>query len=192
MLLAKPAPDGPNAAGISQSSSRKLDSRLRPLIPSLRQIRPSTLYVANSESDSVSVVPAGAAGPERSINLSPYPGAPVGSNPDGLALAPDGRTLYVANSGDNDVDVISLPSGRIRGMIPTGWYATSVAVSGDGGTLFATSAKGLGAGPNPDGPNPYTDAQRRLTPGFLANYVGTMMKGTLSTIAVPDRATLER
>jgi YVTN family beta-propeller protein len=149
-----------------------------------------TLYVADSESDSVSVIPVG--GAARTISLSPYPGAPVGSNPDGLALAPGGRTLYVANSGDNDVDVVALPSGRVRGMIPTGWYATSVAVSRSGGTLFATSGKGLGAGPNPKGPNPYTDAQRRLTPEFLANYVGTMMKGTLSTIAVPDPFTLAR
>jgi DNA-binding beta-propeller fold protein YncE len=65
--------------------------------------------VANSESDSVSVIPAGAAGPRRAISLAPYRGGPVGSNPDGLALAPGGRTLYVANSGDNDVDVISRP-----------------------------------------------------------------------------------
>jgi YVTN family beta-propeller protein len=151
-----------------------------------------TLYVANSESDSVSVIPAGATQPERTISLSPYPGAPIGSNPDGLALGPDSRTLYVANSGDNDVDVVDLPSGRVRGMIPTGWYATSVAVSDDSGTLFATSGKGLGAGPNPNGPNPYTDSQLRSTPAWLAQYVGTMMKGTLSTIQVPDPVTLER
>jgi YVTN family beta-propeller protein len=50
-----------------------------------------TLYVANSESDSVSVVPAGASAPDRTISLAPYPGAPVGSNPDGLTLAPGSR-----------------------------------------------------------------------------------------------------
>lgn len=153
--------------------------------------RTGTLYVANSESDSVSVVPAGATRPERTISLSPYPDAPIGTNPDGLALAPDGRTLYVANSGDNDVDVVSLPTGHIRGMIPTGWYATSVAVSADGGTLFTMSGKGLGAGPNPNGPNPYTDNLLNHTPAWWSQYVGMMMSGTLSTIAVPDQSALE-
>jgi len=52
-----------------------------------------TLYVANSESDSVSVVPADASSPERTISLAPYLGAPIGSNPDGLTLAPGGGTL---------------------------------------------------------------------------------------------------
>lgn len=154
--------------------------------------RTGTLYVANSESDSVSVVTAGAHRPVRTIDLAPYPGAPVGSNPDGVALAPDGRTLYVANSGDNDVAVVSLPAGRVTGAIPTGWYATSVAVAPDGRTLYATSGKGLGAGPNPNGPNPYTDALLNHTPGWWGQYVGMMITGTLSTVAVPDRATLAR
>ncbi len=154
--------------------------------------RSGTLYVANSESDSVSVIRAGASAPSATISLSPYRGAPAGSNPDGLALSPDGAALYAVNSGDNDVDVISVRSGRVTGMIPTGWYPTSVTLSADGRTIFATSGKGLGAGPNPNGPNPYTDSQLNHTPAWLAQYVGTMMTGALSSIAVPSRDTLER
>lgn len=145
-----------------------------------------TLYVANSESDSVSVVPAGASRASRTISLSPYPGAPIGSNPDGLALSPDGATLYAVNSGDNDVDVIGLRSGRVGGMIPTAWYPTSVASSPDGRALFVTNGKGLGAGPNPNGPNPYTDNQLSSTAAWQAQYVGTMIMGSLSTIATPS------
>lgn len=152
--------------------------------------RTGTLYVANSESDSVSVVPAGAGSASRSINLSPYAGAPVGTNPDGLALSPDGSTLYTANSGDNDVDVVDLASGRVRGMIPTAWYPTSVAVSPSGGSVFVTNGKALGAGPNPNGPNPYTDNQLSGTQAWQAQYVGTMMKGSVSTVPVPSPATL--
>jgi YVTN family beta-propeller protein len=147
-----------------------------------------TLYVANSESDSISVVAAGADRPSRSLDLSPYRGAPVGSNPDGLVLTANGRTLYVTNSGNNDVAVVDLRSGRVQGMIPTAWYPTSVTLSADGGRLFVTNGKGLGAGPNngPGYPNPYGGG------GSPDQYVGTMMMGTLSTLKVPGSDQLER
>ncbi len=150
--------------------------------------RSGTLYVANSESDSVSVIPAAASRPARTISLSPYRGAPIGSNPDGLALSADGGTLYAANSGDNDVDVIDVRAGQVLGMIPTAWYPTSVVASLDDRTLFVTNGKALGAGPNPNGPNPYTDNQLSGTAAWQAQYVGTMMKGSLSSIATPDPA----
>lgn len=150
-----------------------------------------TVYAADSESDAVSVVRAD--GRVSTISLAPYHGAPVGANPDGLALAPDGRTLYVVNSGDNDVAVVDAASGHVRGLIPTAWYPTSVAVAGD--TLMVTNGKGLGAGPNPNGPNPYTDNTLRGNPAteiqWEKQYVGTMMLGTLSSIKVPGRGALE-
>jgi YVTN family beta-propeller protein len=126
--------------------------------------RTGTLYVANSESDSVSVIEPGAGHVARTFDLTPWRGAPIGSNPDGLSLSPDGRRLYVADSGDNDVVVLDIVSGRTLGMIPTAWYPTAVTASSDGGRLFILSGKGLGAGPNPGGPNPYTDATRWHTP----------------------------
>jgi YVTN family beta-propeller protein len=149
-----------------------------------------TLYVANSESDSVSVVPAGADTPTTTIDLAPYRGAPIGSNPDGLALSGDGRTLYVANSGNNDVDVVDLHSNRVRGMIPTAWYPTSVTPSSDGRTLFVTNAKGLGAGPNngPNNPNPTVGSGY----GSPDQYIGSMIVGSLSTVDTPNNDQLER
>src|SRR6266851_3584521 len=56
----------------------------------------------------------------------PAPRAPVGSDPNALALAPDGRTLYVAMAGNNAVAVVALsptppPSPgatRVAGLIP--------------------------------------------------------------------------
>ncbi len=148
-----------------------------------------TLYAADSETDSVSVVPEGASAPRSTIDLSPYRGAPVGSNPDGLALSPDGRTLYVANSGNNDVDAVDTRTGRVLGMIPTAWYPTSVALSEDGRTLFVTNAKGLGAGPNdgPGYPNPTVGGN-----GAPNEYTGTMMTGSLSSIPVPGPGRLAR
>ncbi len=142
-----------------------------------------TLYVANSESDSVSVLPAGSSRPTARIDLSPYQGAPVGSNPDGLALSPDRTTLYVANSGNNDIAVVDLAKRRVVGLVPTAWYPTDVSVSVDGSQLFVTNAKGLGAGPNAKplatAPSPYHDV---VSP---AQYVGSMIVGTLSRIPLP-------
>ena len=151
-----------------------------------------TLYVGNADSDSVSVVDPARGATIRTIELAPYRGAPIGSNPTGLSLSADGRTLYVANAGDNDIDVVRLGDAhgrdRIDGMIPAAWYPTGVTLYK--GKLFVTNAKGLGAGPNPNGPNPYTDDQLRNTPGWISQYVGSMIQGTLSTVPVPDQNTL--
>src|SRR6266567_1058279 len=148
------------------------------------------LFVANGDSDGISDIDTASGRVTDTISLTPYRGAPVGANPDGLALASDGRSLYVSNSGDNDVAVVDVDHGRVAGLIPTAWYPTGVQRVGN--SLLILNAKGLGAGPNPNGPNPYTDDQRRVTDpaGFAAQYVGTMMMGTLSTVGVPGRAQL--
>jgi YVTN family beta-propeller protein len=139
------------------------------------------LYVVDGDSDQISVLDTATDTVTRTIELAPYAGAQVGSNPDALALSGDGETLYVANSGNNDVTVVRTRDGRIRGLIPTGWYPSSMSIVD--GRLLVSSAKGLGAGPNdgPGYPNPYHT--------FTApdQYVGSMMVGTLSRIGLPLR-----
>ena len=146
-----------------------------------------TLYVANGDSDEVSVVDTASERATRTISLAPYRGAQVGSNPDSVALSPDGSRLYVANAGNNDVAVVDLRRGRVAGLIPTGWYPTTVVADGD--RLFVTNAKGLGAGPNngPGQPNPES-----TTPTAPERYAGSMMAGTLSVLGAPDARTLAR
>src|SRR5262249_838872 len=139
------------------------------------------LYVANSDSDNVSVIDTATNGVLQTIELAPYPDAQVGASPNALALAPDGKRLYVANAGDNDVAVVSLPEGHVAGLIPTAWYPTGLALSADGKTLYVANAKGLGAGPNGTGPSPNGDQPPN-------QYVGSMIKGTLSIIPLPGNA----
>jgi YVTN family beta-propeller protein len=146
------------------------------------------LYVADTDSDTVSVIDTTTNRRLRTIGLAPYPGAPVGTSPNGLAVSPDGRTLYVANAGNNDVAVVRLggpaparPADRVAGLIPTAWYPTALALAPDGATLYVANGKGLGAGPNPEGPNP--EARDRAPSD---QYVGSMMTGTVSVIPVPD------
>jgi YVTN family beta-propeller protein len=137
------------------------------------------LYVANGDSDTVSVLDTARNTVTRTLSLQPYRGAAVGSNPAALALSADQRTLYVANAGNNDVAVVDLRRGRVVGMVPVGWYPTSVIATG--GRLWVTNAKGLGAGPNdgPGNPNPYNPSTAQ------DQYAGSMMRGTLSIFAAP-------
>ncbi|OAT82341.1 bifunctional YncE family protein/alkaline phosphatase family protein [Desulfotomaculum copahuensis] len=170
--------------------------------PSAMAINPgrSELYVANSDSDTISIIDTATNQVIRTIDLSPYPGAQEGSSPNALAVSPDGNTLYVANAGNNDIVVIRLAKvmhvhgkawgnaqDKIEGMIPTAWYPTGIEISPDGKQLYVTNAKGHGAGPNPNGPNPYSK-----TPTPPDQYTGSMITGTLSIINTPDAGKLAR
>ena len=139
-----------------------------------------TLFVANGDSDDVSVVDTASGTVTKTVSLAPYDGARVGSNPVGMSLSPDEKTLYVSASGNNAVAVVDVESGRVTGTVPTAWYPTGVVATPD--KLFVANAKGLGAGPN-DGPG-YPDPTA-TTPRSPDQYVGSMMKGTLSTVPLP-------
>ncbi len=76
--------------------------------PNALLLRGDRLYVANGDADTVSVIDATQGYVLRTLSLAPYKGAPVGSNPNDLALSRDGKTLYVAQAGANSVDVIDL------------------------------------------------------------------------------------
>ena len=140
------------------------------------------LYVANTEGDSIAVVNTRKDTVARTIKLDPYKGAPVGTQPNALAVAPDGKRLYVADAGNNDVTVIRLgkASDSRLGHIPTGWYPSGVALDPSGDHVFVANGKGLGAGPNPNGPIP--DEPDKFDP---EGYIGSMIKGTLSIVETP-------
>ena len=157
--------------------------------PSALRLSPDgrTLYVAHAAADAVSVVDLEEGRVEATIALGLTARAPHGSGPNALALAPDGRTLYVANADNNAVAVVDLARAegpRVTGLIPTGWYPTAVALSPDGRTLYVANGKGLGAGPNPQGPN---------APGARSRqYIGGLLVGSVSAIPLPDPAALRR
>jgi YVTN family beta-propeller protein len=139
--------------------------------------------VANGDSDTISLIDTSTNEVTRTISLAPFKNAPVGTQPNALAFSPDGETLYSANAGDNDVDVISV-SGGVRGMIPTAWYPTAIDVSNNGKTLFIANAKGLGDGPNPN--------YKQGVFGPPNQYAPAMMHGTLQIVTVPGEGQLEK
>jgi YVTN family beta-propeller protein len=65
---------------------------------------------------------------------------PVGVNPSGVAVSPDGSRLYVANQSDGTVSVIDTATNTVVGEpIPVVVAPYAVAVSPDGSRVYVTS-----------------------------------------------------
>lgn len=131
------------------------------------------IYVSSGTNDSVAVLDQRTRAAVGQISLAVLTGSDRvlrGVQPVSLALAPDNRTLYVAEAGLNAIAVVSLDHApSVVGMVPTGWWPSSVKVSHDGKTLFVATAKGRGGGPNLNNQSPkLTDlgtAEIILVPG---------------------------
>ena len=89
------------------------------LLPSGMALHPdgSKLYVANANSDLVSVINTQTDKVINEINPKPMAELPFGSAPNALAVSPDGNTLYVANGGNNLIAVIDLVTNKVKGLI---------------------------------------------------------------------------
>jgi YVTN family beta-propeller protein len=148
------------------------------------------LFVANSGSNSVSVIAGGQV--TETIRTSLDAKSLVGSTPDALALSPDGKRLYVANADNNNVAVIDTPGGRqesrVAGFIPTGWYPTALAISPDGRQIYVGTGKGMGFRNNY--PAQKAAPQKAPNPQTPYDYIGNVLTGAVSIIAVPDAAQL--
>lgn len=146
-----------------------------------------TLYVANANSNTISVVDTRLGKEIEAISTALHPKSPIGSTPNAVALAPDEKTLYIANADNNNiaiVDVSERTDSKVKGFIPTGWYPTAVRASLDGKRLLVANGKGTASAPNPQGPNPY-----KLR-GPDTQYIGSLLKGTISLIDLPRQARL--
>jgi YVTN family beta-propeller protein len=127
----------------------------------------------------------------------------MGSNPNSLALSPDERQLYVTNGGANSVAVIDLPDLRLEdklimprqpsGLIPTGWYPSSVSVSADGKTLYVVNSKSV-PGPNTGACRTTTSIARgALDSCYAANeYILQLNKGGFEVVPTPQASELDR
>jgi DNA-binding beta-propeller fold protein YncE len=115
-------------------------------------------YVAVANDDRVAVIDPRTRLLVRSLSTGRSSGH--GTSPVALTLTPDGSRLLVAESGADALSVFRTSDGSLVGRIPTAAYPTDVRVTPDGKTLLWIAAKGLGTGPNPNGPNPFetTDA----------------------------------
>jgi DNA-binding beta-propeller fold protein YncE len=149
------------------------------------------LFVANANSDTVSVIRTADDEVVETIDCRPEGRLPFGSGCNAVALSPDGRTLYVANGTNNCVAVVKLgtkaggqeETSRLAGLIPTGWYPGAIRLSGDGKKLYVANVKGHGS----------VARQRPTDKGPRAEEKGMNSHdhlGSVSVIPVPDDAKL--
>ena len=155
-----------------------------------------TLYVANGNSDYVSVIDASTRRVTDSIAVGLFgkPGTYIGSTPNALALDSANTTLYVANGLDNALAVVSLTNKRaqgttaigtsVLGYIPTQAYPGGIALLDN--TLYVTNLEG-------DGARVATEVEMKPNPkpGQKA-FTAHRQLATLSVIPVPTAATLSR
>ncbi len=163
------------------------------------------LYVANGNSDSISVINTRLDQVVQTFSMA-RPGEKYkGSNPNSLAFSPNGKQLYVTLGGENAVAVVDLRRGdddrdddryeksgnapTVTGRIPTGWYPNSVSVSQAGDQLFVVNAKG-NSGPNPSASRTTAAGTARNTT-FRSDYILALQKGGISVIPMPQRRALE-
>jgi len=105
------------------------------------------VLVANSNSDTVSVIDTTSHEVVETISTRPADNMLFGSGPSALAVAPDGKTLYVANGTNNAVAVVELaaPKSRMVGCFPTGWYPAALVLDPAKHSLYVANVKGVGS-----------------------------------------------
>ena len=132
------------------------------------------LYVANGNNESITVVDTNSNLPVQTIPIQPFSNSVRGIAPTAIAVHPDGKTLYVACGGINAIAVINASTGKLNGLIPTGWYPNSIAFNPSATHIAVSSLLGAGSA--------WRDAPARR---FVHSY-----RGSVAVIPTPDPAQL--
>jgi hypothetical protein len=149
------------------------------------------IYIALSNSDEIAVVDSYSGELVHRFEIKLPGQVRTGVRP--VALAADGKNLYVALAGANSVAVLDIPESAIcihcdkqppfhskgvLGFIPTQWYPTALAVRR--GELLIATGKGVGTGPNaaavPNGPL----AQKGHP------YIASLIHGSIARVNIPE------
>ena len=152
------------------------------------------LFAANAVDNTVSVIDCATFRITEVLSAARYPNAPCGSTTNSVALSRDEKRLYIANADNNCLAVfdVSVPGkSSSLGFIPTGWYPTCVRA--DKKHVYVLNGKGSRSYANPEGPQPVKKGDRdnyKKANKRSAQYIGGLMKGTLSVIDVNKKSDL--
>ncbi|WGJ13629.1 beta-propeller fold lactonase family protein [Methylocapsa sp. D3K7] len=93
------------------------------------------LYVANTGANTVTVFDTATSPPSLVATV------PVGTNPAGVSLSPDGKRVYVANTTSNNVSVIDTTTSppSVIATIPVGTSPSVLAVTPDGNRVYVVN-----------------------------------------------------
>jgi YVTN family beta-propeller protein len=142
------------------------------------------LFVTNANNNSVSVVDLKLNKETERINSALKPDVPFGSTPNAVCFNGDESVLFIANADNNYIALFNITNpgeSKSLGFIPVGWYPTSVKFLKKGNELLVANGKGLISMANPKGPKPGIRSSRKDE-----EYIGTLLKGTVSIINCPD------
>ncbi len=157
------------------------------------------LYVCNANDNTVSVIDLKTKKVMETLDAALYPNSPSGSTTNSLAYDAKEKRLYIANADNNCLAVfdVSRPgSSSSLGLIPTGWYPTCVRLIGK--DLWVSNGKGFESKANPFGPSPLRKREEVIHHGGITKdgkdvqYIGSLLKGSMSIIPVPAPATLKQ
>jgi YVTN family beta-propeller protein len=108
-----------------------------------------TLYFADTGNDTVAVINAAALDPSNYENPAETL-IPVGINPDSLTVTPDGKQVWVADTGPQtglpslaDIKVISTASNTVASTLSLPTDPRAIAFSPSGSTAYVTSSIGV-------------------------------------------------
>jgi len=128
-----PPPDhSADGVGMFDFASRKLVGVIRGIAnPEQLAVSRQGLIYAGSEDASAVVI----LDPQERKAVDTIP---VGDEPEGVALSPDERFLYVAIEGENKVAVIDVAGRRVIARVAVGGRPRSIAFSPDGSRAYVT------------------------------------------------------
>lgn len=148
----------------------------------------SRLFIVSASTDRIDVVDAASRRIIKELTDFGPDGKQEGSTPSTIALSSDGTQLYVGESDNNAVAVFDLSSATsgvatatgndmLAGRIPTDWYPTAIATSGD--TVLVATSKGHGTAANPNRAQPATRATDTVST------VLEQLRGSFMSVQVP-------
>ncbi len=134
-------------------------------------VRGRYAFVANANDNSVSVIDLRTLKAVANVSTTIYPDSPEGSTTNSVCVTDNGKYVLAANADNNSLTVIDISNIRRPvpvGFIPVGWYPTKV-LELKNGTVLVLNGKGNRSYANPE-----------------HQYIGRLLKGTLSFFKFPD------
>lgn len=139
------------------------------------------VVVANTGSDTLSVIDTQTDQVVEKIWTRQAPGEPFGAQPNALAFDRSGQRLYVCNGTQNAVAVVQFEpeekESKLIGLIPTGWFPGAIQFDHRRNILCIANIKGAGS-------------TRILKPGDKVRFNSKDFFGTLSLIPLPSDKSL--
>ena len=146
-----------------------------------------TLFVANSNDDSMSLIDTHTGDVVQTVNVNPLPGSTVGSYPNAITM-PDPGHVLVSIGRDNALAVYGYSGAhsplQYEGLLPTDWYPVNAVYDAAIGKIVVTNDKGIGA----RGPVSTIDKGPGTTPATGHNtYDDT---GSITEFTMPSQSAL--